>query len=48
VNVVSVNTLNVEGKKKAFRNMMGKRGDFKKAVVTLQKGQSIDLSSGVA
>jgi large subunit ribosomal protein L23 len=48
VNVVSVNTINVEGKKKAFRNRMGKRDDFKKAIVTLAKGQSIDLSSGVA
>ena len=48
VNVVSVNTINVEGKKKAFRNRMGKREDFKKAIVTLQKGQSIDLSSGAA
>ncbi len=48
VNVVSVNTINVEGKTKAFRNRMGKRDDFKKAIVTLAKGQSIDLSSGVA
>lgn len=48
VNVVGVNTLNVGGKIKAFRNRLGKREDFKKAVVTLEKGQSIDLSSGVA
>ncbi len=48
VTVVSVNTLNVEGKKKAFRNRLGKRQDFKKAIVTLEKGQTIDLSSGVA
>lgn len=48
VSVVRVNTLNVEGKKKAFRNRLGKREDFKKAIVTLEKGQSIDLSSGAA
>ena len=48
VNVVSVNTLNVQGKKKVFRGQLGKRKDFKKAVVTLAKGQSIDLASGVA
>jgi large subunit ribosomal protein L23 len=48
VEVVSVNTLNVQGKTKAFRGQLGKRKDFKKAVVTLAKGQSIDLASGVA
>ena len=48
VEVISVNTLNVQGKTKMFRNMVGKRKDYKKAVVTLAKGQSIDLASGVA
>jgi len=48
VTVVSVNTLNVQGKTKIFRGAIGKRKDFKKAVVTLAKGQSIDLASGVA
>ena len=48
VNVVGVNTLKNKGKTKAFRGSLGKRSDFKKAIVTLEKGQSIDLSSGVA
>lgn len=48
VNVVRVNTINVEGKIKGFRGKLGKREDFKKAIVTLEKGQSIDLSSGAA
>jgi len=48
VTVVSVNTINVQGKIKAFRGRPGKRSDYKKAVVTLAKGQSIDLASGVA
>lgn len=48
VNVVRVNTLNTEGKIKGFRGKLGKREDYKKAIVTLEKGQSIDLSSGVA
>ena len=48
VDVISVNTLNVQGKKKVFRGALGKRKDYKKAVVTLAKGQSIDLAGGVA
>ncbi len=48
VEVTGVNTLNVQGKIKAFRGRPGKRSDFKKAIVTLAKGQSIDLASGVA
>lgn len=48
VSVISVNTLNVQGKIKAFRGALGQRKDFKKAVVTLAAGQSIDLASGIA
>jgi large subunit ribosomal protein L23 len=48
VEVTSVNTLNVQGKTKAFKGKLGKRSDYKKAIVTLAAGQSIDLSSGVA
>lgn len=48
VNVVRVNTLVVKGKVKAFRGKPGKREDYKKAIVTLEKGQSIDLGGGVA
>ena len=47
VKVTKVNTLVREGKTKRFRNIMGKKSDVKKAIVTLEKGQSIDLSSGV-
>ena len=48
VEVTAVNTINVQGKVKAFRGRPGKRKDFKKAIVTLKAGQSIDLSTGVA
>jgi large subunit ribosomal protein L23 len=48
VEVVGVNTVNVQGKVKAFRGALGQRKDFKKAVVTLASGQSIDLASGIA
>lgn len=48
VSVSRVNTIVVEGKDKAFRNRLGKREDFKKAIVTLEEGQTIDLSTGAA
>ena len=43
VKVQKVNTLRVKGKVKRVRREAGKRSDWKKAIVTLQKGQSIDL-----
>jgi large subunit ribosomal protein L23 len=47
VKVKAVNTLRGEGKTKRFRGQEGKRSDFKKAVVTLAQGQSIDVTTGV-
>ncbi len=47
VKVEAVNTLRVKGKTKRFRGRPGKRSDYKKAVVTLAEGQSIDLVAGV-
>ena len=47
VNVTKVNTLNVKGKTKRFRGIMGRRSDVKKAVVTLAAGQSIDITTGL-
>lgn len=46
VKVTKVNTLNVEGKNKIFRGRRGKRQDYKKAIVTLAEGSSIDFASG--
>lgn len=43
VKVEAVNVLNVKGKQKAFRNRNGRRGDWRKAYVTLAEGQSIDV-----
>ena len=37
----------VKGKLKAFRGSLGKRSDYKKAFVTLEEGQTIDLNAGV-
>lgn len=47
VKVTAVNTIRVEGKTKRFRGMLGKRNDFKKAVVTLSEGDTIDLTTGL-
>lgn len=47
VSVTNVNTLVNKGKNKRFKGIAGKRSDFKKAMVTLAEGQSIDLSTGL-
>ena len=47
VNVLKVNTVVTKGKLKRFRGIMGRRGDVKKAIVTLAEGQSIDVTTGL-
>jgi large subunit ribosomal protein L23 len=47
VKVVKVNTLIQKGKSKRFRGRMGQRSDIKKAIVTLEEGQSIDITTGL-
>ena len=47
VNVVKINTINIKGKNKFVRNKKAFKSGYKKAIVTLKKGQSIDLSAGV-
>ena len=46
VDVVAVNVLRVRGKWRRFGRSRGRRSDWKKAVVTLQAGQSIELFPG--
>jgi len=48
VKVLAVNTLVMKGKTKRFRGRPGKRSDWKKAMVRLAEGQSIDLTTGLA
>jgi len=43
VRVKSVNTVRIKGKVKRVRAQAGKRPDWKKAFVTLEKGEHIDL-----
>tara|TARA_B100000029_G_C16792630_1_gene673620 strand:+ start:224 stop:517 length:294 start_codon:yes stop_codon:yes gene_type:complete len=47
VNVIKVNTINFKSKTKIVRNRKGTKPGYKKAIVTLKKGQSIDLSTGI-
>lgn len=43
VRVRSVNTMNVPGKKKRMGMTLGKRPDWKKAVVTLEEGETLSF-----
>ncbi len=47
VKVRSVNTLVTKGKNKRFRGRPYKRSDVKKAVVTLEDGHTIDVTTGL-
>jgi large subunit ribosomal protein L23 len=47
VKVKSVNTLRREGKWKAFKGRLGKQSDTKRAIVTLEEGQTIDVTTGL-
>ena len=47
VKVKAVNTVRVKGKKKMFRGKPFSRSDYKKAVVTLEEGYQIDITTGL-
>jgi large subunit ribosomal protein L23 len=47
VKVTAVNTIRVQGKLKRFRGRVGRRPDYKKAVVTLGEGQRVDVTTGI-
>lgn len=46
VKVAKVNIINVEGKKKRLGRFEGKKSDRKKAVVTLKKGEKLNIFEG--
>jgi len=43
VEPISVNIVNIKGKKKRFGTKTGRLPDIKKAIVTLKKGQKIEI-----
>ena len=47
VKVKAINTLNRKGKRKAFRGRPGIQSDVKKAIVTLEEGHRIDVTTGL-
>ena len=47
VNVIKINTINLKGKTKIIKNKKTYKSGYKKAIVTLKKGQSIDLATGI-
>ena len=47
VKVNAVNTLRQKGKVKRFRGKLGKRPDYKKAIVSLADGEMIDVTTGI-
>jgi large subunit ribosomal protein L23 len=44
--VVDVRTINMQGKKRRLGKAMGKKADWKKAIVTLAKGENIEFFEG--
>jgi large subunit ribosomal protein L23 len=47
VKVKSVNTLRRRGKWKIFKGRVGRQSDSKRAIVTLEEGQRIDVTTGL-
>ena len=47
VNVIKVNIINKKKKNKFVRGRKATKKGFKKAIITLKKGQSIDLTTGI-
>ena len=47
VKVKSVNTLTRKGKVRMFRNTRGQKSDTKRAIVTLEEGHKIDVTTGL-
>ena len=47
VKVKAVNTLRRKGKAKRFRGIPGRQNEMKKAIVTLEDGHSIDVTTGL-
>jgi len=47
VNVTKINIINKQNRKKLTRGRKVKVSGYKKAIITLKKGQSIDLTSGI-
>ena len=47
VKVLKVNSIKTKGKVKMFRRIRGEQSDYKKMIVTLEKGKTIDLNAEI-
>ena len=47
VNVTKINIINKQNRKKIVRGRQVKVQGYKKAIITLKKGQNIDLTTGI-
>ena len=47
VNVIKENIINTKTKKKIKQGKLSTKSGYKKAIITLKKGQSIDLTTGI-
>ena len=47
VNVKKINIIISKGKTKRFKGKMGKRKNEKKAIISLEEGQKIDITTGI-
>jgi large subunit ribosomal protein L23 len=47
VNVIKVNIINTKSKRKIKQGKISIKSGYKKAIITLKKGQSIDLTTGI-
>lgn len=47
VKVTKVNTVTLHDKTRRFRGVAGKKSGYKKAIVTLAEGQTINLAGGI-
>ena len=47
VNVVKINTLNSKDRTKIVKGRIAKKSVYKKAIITLKEGQSIDIAAGI-
>ena len=47
VQVIGINTIRVRGKLKRFKGKIGRTSAFKKAIVTLKEGDTIDVTANI-
>ena len=47
VNVIKVNIINTKAKRKIKQGRFSTKSGYKKAIITLKKGQNIDLATGI-